>query len=84
MLGLGKGLPGDRWRIEHNVDTAFFTARGAVKANPALIMLLLALCSGRCVPFIIVCDKVATSRSFKLGARVRVIVRVWVRVKGRG
>ena len=25
------------------------------------------LCSGRCVPFIMACDMVATSRSFKLG-----------------
>ena len=62
-----EGLPGDRRRIEHNVDTAFLTLRGAVKARPACTTFLPALCAGRCVPFIKACDRVATSRSFKLG-----------------
>ena len=51
----------------HNFDTAVFTAIGAVTARPACIMVFPTLCSGRCVPFIMACDMVATSRSFKLG-----------------
>jgi hypothetical protein len=62
--------------MQHNVDTAFLTAIGAVKATPAFIMRFPALCAGLCVPFMIACDRVANSRSSKLVVRVR--VRVWV------
>jgi hypothetical protein len=51
----------------YNFYTAVLTAIGAVTARPACITVFPTLCSGRCVPFVMACDMVATSRSFKLG-----------------
>jgi hypothetical protein len=70
------GLPGDRRRTLHNLDTAVFTSSGAVKAMPACIICCPFLWAGLCVPFIIACDSVATSLSFKL---TYVVVRDKVR-----
>ena len=60
-------LPGDRRLTLHNFETAVLTSIGAVNAMPARIIFFPSLCEGRCVPFIIACDSVATSLSFKLG-----------------
>jgi hypothetical protein len=59
-------LPGERRRTLHKVETAVLTSSGAVNAMPARIIFFPILWEGRCVPFMIACDNVATSRSFKL------------------
>ncbi len=68
MQGLGTGvLPGDRRRTLHKFETTVLTSSEAVNAIPARTIFFPTLCEGRCVPFIIACDSVAASLSFKLG-----------------
>ncbi len=60
--GQGFGLPGFLRRTPHNAETAAFTTGSHVKATPAATRFLPTLCEGRCVPFTIADDSVATSR----------------------
>ena len=84
--GHGLGLPGFRRRTPHNAETAALTTGSAVKARPAATRVLPTLWEGRCVPFTIADESVATVRSLRLfgvNGTVRVSVRVRVRVRVR-